>query len=67
MYFVRKGAFPKTVDALATERIIDRVRPDPWGNPYVLTVEADEPVVISYGPDGAAGGGDDISSKDSDA
>lgn len=67
LYFTRHGAFPRELKALETDRMVERVRNDPWGNPYLYMLEGGEPVLTSFGPDGAAGGGDDISSRDPDS
>ncbi|ADM09774.1 type II secretion system protein G [Parvularcula bermudensis HTCC2503] len=42
-----------------------RVPEDPWGNPYQYIIPGENGVpfeIYSFGPDGRAGGGDDISS-----
>jgi general secretion pathway protein G len=72
LYFVKTGRFPdpaEGLNVLVSARVIERLQKDPWKNPYVLHMRDGEPVVISYGADGAAGGeGDaaDISSADPD-
>jgi general secretion pathway protein G len=39
---------------------------DPWGNDYKMTKKDDAVIIVSYGEDGVEGGGDDISSSNSD-
>jgi general secretion pathway protein G len=69
-YYLQKGKYPDTgtgLKALVDAQILDKVPLDPWKNPYVYMLEANKPVVISYGDDGVPGGSDfgtDISSKD---
>lgn len=38
-----------------------RIRPDPWGHPPVLRFDDGKPRIVSLGPDGTEGTGDDIS------
>lgn len=62
MYQVKHNRMPNSLqDLVPTE--IRELRKDPWGNAYVLVPQGADYEVISYGPDKAAGGGDDISSK----
>jgi general secretion pathway protein G len=69
-YYLQKGKYPDTgtgLKALVDAQILDKIPLDPWKNPYVYMLEANKPVVISYGDDGVPGGSDfgaDISSKD---
>ncbi len=45
-------------------KILDSVPLDPWGHPYIYTAPAGPGQsfkILSYGPDGKPGGGDDIS------
>ncbi len=47
---------------------VTTVPKDPWGNDYVYQVpgpNGDDYLILSYGPDGKEGGGDDISSVQS--
>ena len=69
-FYLQKGKYPDTgtgLKALVDAQILDKLPKDPWGNDYVYMLEANKPVVISYGDDGVPGGSDfgtDISSKD---
>jgi general secretion pathway protein G len=70
LYYARTGHFPDAATgllALESTHVIERLRPDPWGNPYHLNFRSGDPVVVSYGEDGAPGGEGfdaDISSAD---
>jgi general secretion pathway protein G len=72
-YFLRKGRYPDTgagLQALVDAQIIDKMPHDGWGHDYVYLLEADKPVIVSYGADGVPGGAGpdaDISSKDDPA
>jgi general secretion pathway protein G len=59
MYYLRKASWPTSLDALAAEKVLDRVPVDPWGNPYLLAVRDGQPVVSSFGADGQPGGSGD--------
>jgi general secretion pathway protein G len=73
-YKIRFKKFPETLDGLVNppsgESIMTSksIPSDPWGNPYVYSVEGSSKyVIISYGADGVAGGQDvdaDIRSDD---
>src|SRR5581483_5401569 len=69
-YYLQKGKYPDTgtgLKALVDAQILDKIPTDPWKSPYVYMLEANKPVIISYGADGVPGGTDfdaDISSKD---
>src|SRR6476469_1756395 len=68
LYQTKHGKMPQGLSALVPEKLVKTLQPDPWGNPYVYTLENGEPVIVSYGADGAPGGTDsdrDISSRDS--
>jgi hypothetical protein len=60
-------ACPGTLQELAQYMNTDSLA-DPWGNPYAMMCGDQAPAdahgfgVISYGPDGKSGGGDDITS-----
>ena len=41
-------------------RYVRSVKKDPWGNDYVYEKKGNSYVVFSCGPDGAKGGGDDV-------
>jgi general secretion pathway protein G len=60
-YAMKKGKYPTVaqgLQALADERLIKELHPDPWGNDYVYSFEKGEPKVVSYGEDGQPGGAD---------
>jgi len=59
-YRLKHSSLPESLDNIVPGEIA-RIRRDPWGNPYVYSQAGDTFQVISYGPDKAAGGGDDIS------
>ena len=69
------GRYPTTGEGLSALRVkpasstdwkgpyLKRTPQDPWGNPYVYRSPGDHNLdydLYSYGPDGAEGGGDDI-------
>ncbi len=59
LYYARKGNYPDTgtgLKALVDMQILDTLPKDPWGNDYVYTREGNQPVITSYGRDGAPGG-----------
>ena len=72
MYRLEMGAYPASLDDLVTKpngvKNADKWRqylnsptpPDPWGNPYVFSVNGDSYQIKSFGPNGVDGGGDDI-------
>ena len=70
LYKARKGRFPDTgagLKALVDNQDLKEMPKDPWDNTYVYMLDGKQPVVVSYGGDGAPGGeGEDmdISSKD---
>jgi general secretion pathway protein G len=72
-YFLRKGKYPDTgagLRQLVDAQIIDKVPHDGWDHEYVYVLEAEKPVITSYGADGVPGGADadaDISSRDDPA
>jgi general secretion pathway protein G len=62
LYRIKKGSMPETLTQLVPGEVRE-VRKDPWQMDYVLVRSGGEEFeVISYGPDKASGGGDDISS-----
>jgi len=63
-YRIKKGKCPTGLIDLKTAGIINKVTKDPWGQEYVIKCPGEHgPVdVISNGPDGKPGGGDDINS-----
>ncbi len=59
LYYARKGNYPDTgtgLKALVDMQILDTLPKDPWGNDYVYTREGNQPIITSYGRDGAPGG-----------
>lgn len=68
-YRLQKGRYPTAaegLDALLRTKVVKELSDDPWGTPYVYALEDGEPVVTSYGNDGAPGGSGpaaDISSR----
>ncbi len=66
MYNIKHGNLPDSLDQLVPAEIRD-IHKDPWKHPYVYVKNGDNAYqVISYGPDGAQGGGDDIVVDSSD-
>jgi hypothetical protein len=66
-YFQEKDRLPATL-AEAEGSNYDSMAKDPWGNVYVYKQgEKGSFEVISYGPDGKAGGGDDINTSERDS
>jgi general secretion pathway protein G len=62
MYQVKHGRLPDALTDLVPSELKE-IRKDPWGQLYVYVKSgADNFEVISYGPDKAQGGADDISS-----
>lgn len=58
-YRLQKGRYPTPVeglDALRKAKVVKELPDDPWGTPYAFALEDGEPVVTSYGADGAPGG-----------
>lgn len=64
----KSGKCPKDLQDLKAAGVVNKVSKDPWGNDYILTCpgEHGDVDVLSYGPDGQAGGDDDIASWDDD-
>jgi len=67
-YQMTKGKLPESLSELQEKdakgvSFIDELPQDPWSNEYKLVVETPRKwKIVSYGPDGSEGGGDDISS-----
>ena len=63
VYYSQKGRLPESSEGLAAlvqGRQLHAVPLDPWGHPYVYSLEgASNYVVMSYGADGQPGGTDD--------
>ncbi len=71
------GRYPTTAEGLSAlvrmpagenlpnwRQVFDRMPLDPWGHPYIYTAPTSPSQsfkILSYGPDGKPGGGDDIS------
>ncbi len=72
LYKLQMKRYPSTAEGLNVlaapsgnqEPYIDRIPTDPWSNDYVYvypgTTNSKTFDIMSYGPDGVAGGGDDI-------
>lgn len=65
LYRARYGQWPATLERLAERDvgIIDRVRPDPWGQPFLWLrpgQTASAGCLMSLGRDGRPGTGDDV-------
>ncbi|MCC6336531.1 MAG: type II secretion system protein GspG [Myxococcales bacterium] len=59
MYRMSKGRYPepeKGLGALTAAKLVKEVPTDPWGKAYAYALEEGEPVVTSFGADGAPGG-----------
>ena len=62
MHKLSTGVFPTTLDALRPY-LAKRIPNDPWGHPYVYLnpgTHSTDPEILSYGPDGLLGNGDDF-------
>ncbi|HLL05508.1 MAG TPA: type II secretion system protein GspG [Myxococcaceae bacterium] len=69
LYYTKKGNYPDTATGLrglVEMQALESIPRDPWNNEYTYIKEGNNPVITSYGPDGTSGGGDDISSKDTE-
>ncbi len=72
MYRGTHGHYPPERDgfaALVKAKLLKKEPKDPWGNALTYTVRDGEPVVMSFGADGAPGGEEanaDISSLDAE-
>lgn len=68
LYQKMKGKLPENLTDLSQkdekgQSMLAELPQDPWNNDYKLVVETQTKwKVVSYGPDGSEGGGDDISS-----
>lgn len=68
LYYTRHGKYPDTsqgLQVLVTEKMLDSVPKDGWGNEFTYLNEGGSYKIISYGSDGVPGGTDaaaDISS-----
>ncbi|MHB8879393.1 MAG: type II secretion system protein GspG [Myxococcaceae bacterium] len=56
IYAVRHGRYPETLQTLVEARVVKRMPRDPWGNEFLYSLAGGEPVLTSYGRDGAPGG-----------
>jgi general secretion pathway protein G len=75
-YRVKFSKFPSTEEGLNAlisnekgENLLDskEVPPDPWGNPYVYTLDGSNFVIMSHGADGQPGGTGNNADISSDA
>lgn len=72
MYRLKKGRYPNTSEGIgalySSGTLKGSPKKDPWGNDYVYLFPGQKnsngPDIVSYGPDGNPGGGDDISNVD---
>lgn len=72
IYKLKKGRYPNSSEGLQvlySEGILKGQLPkDPWGKEYIYLFPGQKNQrgfdIISYGPDGSQGGGDDISNSD---
>lgn len=53
LYKYRKGSYPQSLAELGKTK-------DPWGRAYLYSVENENPIIMSVGPDGKAGTPDDV-------
>jgi general secretion pathway protein G len=59
LYVVKTGHYPEQaggLDELFRLQFLDRPPRDPWGKPYLYSLDRDGPTVMSLGRDGAPGG-----------
>lgn len=62
LYYTRHGKYPDTgsgMQALVSERMLEQLPRDGWGNDFVYLNEGSKYKIISYGADGAPGGSED--------
>jgi len=66
MYELDNGEYPATLDELMDKKYLKKIPKDPWGRAYFYKPAPDKKDydLMTYGKDGVAGGGDDISNKD---
>jgi general secretion pathway protein G len=64
MYRVKHSVLPDSLDQLVPGEIA-HLHHDPWGSNYVFVRSGETFEILSYGPDRAQGGGDDITGEDS--
>ena len=65
LFFMSKGRLPNSLQELVAADKIKKIPNDPWGNPYSYQPKgAKDWVIVSGGPDGSQGTGDDITSDD---
>jgi general secretion pathway protein G len=70
LYRVQHGRYPPEssgLNVLVESKIVRKVPKDPWGNSYLYTIEAGEPLLRTLGADGVAGGDGedtDLTSRD---
>jgi len=72
MYRLKKGRYPTTSEGLqvlySSNTLKGTLSKDPWGNDYVYLYPGQKNPkgfdLMSYGPDGNPGGGDDITNSD---
>jgi hypothetical protein len=57
---IRPGGGCPTVAQLEAQKLISSPSADPWGHPYRIDCGADDPVVLSDGPDGKPSTADDV-------
>lgn len=73
MYELDNGEYPESLNDLMSSKgsgpYLKKTPNDPWGREYIYKRTSDKKdyELISYGKDGVAGGGDDISNKESAA
>ena len=59
LYYARHGKYPDTSQGfqiLVSEKFLDAVPKDAWGNDFIYTAEGSSYKIISYGSDGQQGG-----------
>ena len=56
-----RGACPQALAELESRGIVDRLRADPWGEPFTFECSKERRIVSSPGPDRKPGTSDDVS------
>jgi general secretion pathway protein G len=59
LYYTRHGKYPDTgsgLQVLVSERLLDKLPKDGWGNDFTYLNEGSNYKIVSYGADGAPGG-----------
>lgn len=70
LYYARHGTYPTTAQGLGilvSEKLLEQVPKDAWGNDFVYLQEEGKSTIISYGSDGNPGGDGDAADINSNS